>query len=1048
MAGGKMQNFTKSSILQAIQKIKDNPDLRLGRESAEYDLIYQGTAYPPILVLSEGNKILGGGDVTLKDFNNNTDLAFRILRDIGFQIVKKARSDDINAALLEQAQLLETWPLSKLSEMRLDDYTNLARSSAFVYWMEVKSTKSGSIWGGSAYKFGIFRRADTTHVVDSNHQLSDGIYSWYSKYGESADGAWESVHDILLKIVNASNEGEFSKIDDIDLGDAYKWKIAYHYNPENIIPIFRREILVNAANSFKGDFTLHTPISELQARLMENKPVDITTFEFASRLWFKYSNDNIYHVVEQFLQQANTSDLKSKAYSKSFKGLKIKVSFGQGNTAKVPWIALLDSHSQVSRGIYPVYLYFKEIETLILAYGISETDMPIVNWPHTEALESINTWYNREHNTSAYRYGGSFIKAVYDLSEELSPEALQVDLDEIMEVYTSINYGEIDKIDDESPPYTADDRRYWLFAPGEGAKMWKEFQSESIAAIDWEDIGSLLNFTSKDDIESIVIELYGETGSAKMNTKLALWQFGHEVKVGDIIIPKKGKKYYLGYGIVSSTYRYDDTRPEYKHIIDVDWKKVGEWEEEVGSIVTKTFTDITQYPDYISRLRRLIGIEQEADHLEDKRYWWLNANPKHWRIEDFEVGDEQSYTSHNSNGNKRNKYEYFQKVKPGDLVLGYETTPTKKAIAVFEITKSLFIDEDDGEEKFSLIIQKFLSAPVPYQFMKQMPELQNSEVMRNNQGTLYSLSKAEFQSILAYGEACTDKLDEYTFEQATQEIYKTELELKEIVEILEKKKNIILQGPPGTGKTYIAKRLAYLSNGFIDSSKVQMIQFHQSYAYEDFIQGYRPTPDGGFALKNGVFYRFCKKASNDPDNNYYFIIDEINRGNLSKIFGELMMLIENDKRGVKFALPLTYSEGLRENTFYIPENLHIIGTMNTADRSLAIVDYALRRRFAFIDIMPQFENGLKSDIIDSGVDEAIAEKIVSIMVSLNGEISKDSNLGHGYQVGHSYFCNNPGKVPGEEWLESIIKYEVAPLLREYWFDNIDLANSHIRKLSK
>ena len=179
-------------------------------------------------------------------------------------------------------------------------------------------------------------------------------------------------------------------------------------------------------------------------------------------------------------------------------------------------------------------------------------------------------------------------------------------------------------------------------------------------------------------------------------------------------------------------------------------------------------------------------------------------------------------------------------------------------------------------------------------------------------------------------------------------------ELQEMLDCLARKKNVILQGPPGVGKTFIARRLAYALIGYTDRAKVEMVQFHQSYAYEDFIQGWRPKETGGFERRNGVFYEFCKKAQQDASSTYVFIIDEINRGNLSKIFGELMMLIETDKRGPDFAIPLTYSSGL-DDRFFVPSNLHLIGLMNTADRSLAMVDYALRRRFTFMDLKPAFK---------------------------------------------------------------------------------------------
>ena len=226
-----------------------------------------------------------------------------------------------------------------------------------------------------------------------------------------------------------------------------------------------------------------------------------------------------------------------------------------------------------------------------------------------------------------------------------------------------------------------------------------------------------------------------------------------------------------------------------------------------------------------------------------------------------------------------------------------------------------------------------------------------------------------------------------------------------------------------------------------------MVQFHAAYSYEDFVQGYRPSGTG-FNLKDGIFYSFCKKASSDPDNIYVFIIDEINRGNLSKVFGELMMLIEADKRGPEWAIPLAYGDGLKD-TFYVPENLHLIGLMNTADRSLAMVDYALRRRFGFVDLMPAYETlEFRDYLVNRGADVGLVEKIIKIMSVINDKIAKDTtNLGPGYCIGHSFFCNTPlGGVPDNEWFKQVINNEITPLLREYWFDDQSQVDSLVRNI--
>ena len=271
--------------------------------------------------------------------------------------------------------------------------------------------------------------------------------------------------------------------------------------------------------------------------------------------------------------------------------------------------------------------------------------------------------------------------------------------------------------------------------------------------------------------------------------------------------------------------------------------------------------------------------------------------------------------------------------------------------------------------------------------------------------------------------------DSYTKADFLHDVFLSEQRYDVLVSLLRRKKNVILQGAPGVGKTYAAKRLAYSMMGQADSSRVEFVQFHQNYSYEDFMLGYRP--DGsGFKLTEGVFYRFCQKASNDPDREYFFLIDEINRGNLSKIFGELMMLIEGDHRGEK--ITLAYN-GL---PFYVPENLYIIGMMNTADRSLAMIDYALRRRFSFFEIEPAFtsEGFLK---YQATLDNETFNALVEQVKALNREITADASLGSGFRIGHSYFCLADPAVCTTDWMRSVVEFDLLPTLAEYWFDAPD-----------
>lgn len=280
-----------------------------------------------------------------------------------------------------------------------------------------------------------------------------------------------------------------------------------------------------------------------------------------------------------------------------------------------------------------------------------------------------------------------------------------------------------------------------------------------------------------------------------------------------------------------------------------------------------------------------------------------------------------------------------------------------------------------------------------------------------------------------------ENIPSYTKEDFLQEVFIKEEQYNTIKDLLHYKKNIILQGPPGVGKTFVAKRLAYSLLNEKNDDRVEMIQFHQSYAYEDFVMGFRPAEGQGFGLEYGVFYDFCKKAGENPEKDYYFIIDEINRGNLSKIFGELFMLIDGDKRDEH--VTMSYSK----EKFTVPGNVYIIGTMNTADRSLAQLEVALRRRFAFITLEPNFNEKWNRFLSDQEVSESLIERITAMIKEINHEIREDFQLGPGYEIGHSFFTNIPDHVDEQAWFEQVMTYEIKPLLEEYYFDRPEIVTA-------
>ena len=582
--------------------------------------------------------------------------------------------------------------------------------------------------------------------------------------------------------------------------------------------------------------------------------------------------------------------------------------------------------------------------------------------------------------------------------------------------------------------------KVWLFAPGENACMWDECKESQTMCLGWDLIGDLSEFNNKEELTKALQVAYQKEDASFKNDSLALWQFVHDIHPGDIVYAKKGINKIIGRGVVESDYYYDGALSTYRHIRKVKWTHYGDWDYPAHKLVLKTLTGISKYPDFVRNLNDIV-VEGNpittTQSTSTKHYWWLVAAPEVWKFSDINVGEVIEYTLLNENGNKRRVYQNFLDAKAGDIVIGYASTPTLQVVALGEIAK----DTDEQHLYFRKTEQ--LLNPIDYSIIKGYEELRSMECMAGGgRGTLFKVTEDEYQLLMELIRKenpilTSGSIDIYTDERFLNEVYMSASDLQKLKALIKKKQNIILQGAPGVGKTFTAERLAYTLMGEIDKQRVEMVQFHQNYSYEDFILGYKPNADGGFELKHGVFYKFCKKALNTPDKDFFFIIDEINRGNLSKIFGELLMLIENSYRGKEIKLAYT------DELFTVPKNLYIIGMMNTADRSLAMIDYALRRRFSFFEMYPGFATeGFKSYQLSLANEKL--DKLIQGIQALNEAISSDDSLGNGFCIGHSYFCNQTEF--SMEWLENVVEYDIEPMLKEYWFDDIQKYESHISLL--
>ena len=593
-------------------------------------------------------------------------------------------------------------------------------------------------------------------------------------------------------------------------------------------------------------------------------------------------------------------------------------------------------------------------------------------------------------------------------------------------------------------PKSGSKRNYWTIQLNDNLPLWKEFIENNLLGIQGAELGDLSAYNSREELVDEVSRNFQEHSDEVKTVSSNLWMLASEMQIGDFIFVAAGTSKILGYGIITGDYEFKEEDIDLPHTRAIEWKS----NQEISTsqtISSSMVWNVTKYKGLVQHLKGLYGIDEAGSaDAAVKNYYLLCANPKIWKMSDMTIGEEQFYTSINENGNKRQRYENFQNLRKGDLLVGYESAPEKCVKAIFEVTQELHYDESLQQDVFYFKLLERISDGMTYEEMANHPQLQEAEYLPNIQGSLFKLTQTEFNLIADSRSETSSQFQPYGWNEFESHVFIQNDLIRSAIRALNLKKNIILQGSPGVGKSYLAKRIAYLMMEEKDDRRIGMVQFHQSYSYEDFVQGFRPNEDGNFKLTNGVFYQFCLDAASDPGNAYFFIIDEINRGNLSKIFGELMLLIEHDKRNAHYAVSLTY--GSKGKAFSIPPNVHIIGTMNTADRSLALVDYALRRRFAFISIEPAFNERFLKHLHNNGVEERFARKLISALESVNDSIESDKSLGSGFKIGHSYFCSSEAITQPSEWLRRILDLEIEPLLREYWYDDEKMCKAEIQKL--
>ena len=580
---------------------------------------------------------------------------------------------------------------------------------------------------------------------------------------------------------------------------------------------------------------------------------------------------------------------------------------------------------------------------------------------------------------------------------------------------------------------TVEVTRYWKVSPGRSASKWDAFRDGKYIAIGWGEVGDLRKYDTYEQLEKRYEEIRSKNTGYGTGGIGQLWKFAKEMKKGDRIIANRGWFWVVGLGTIDGEYSYVES-DEYPHRIPVKWDdcdtkeiEMTGWSSTIIETDKETFDAILQIKspqialygepimkdveDILRRKKQVIlygppgtgktytarrfavywllkgsGRKDINEVLADskrfvqeekglssaqssKRVWWLVANPKEWQWETLF-----------KNGKENFRYGRLQRnypiVKVGDLVIGYESTPAKQLKAIARISREFGVLEGDGQPTIEIEPVARITKGLTYDKLQTDPVLKESEPIRfNNQGTLFALTADQASYLLSMLSDRDPSLSQY------------------------------IEWDQGI-------------------SSLTRLTFHPSYTYEDFIEGFKPVDSTSgslqLRLEDGVFKKICRQAQSQPDKKFLVLIDEINRANIAKVFGELVTLLENDKRDLVVTLPQS------KESFLIPKNVYILGTMNTADRSIKLLDAALRRRFAFVELMPDIELLKNATVGALPLDKFLEE--------LNYRIAK--NIGREKQIGHSFLLDEEGlPITTADEFARRFRQEILPLLQEYCYED-------------
>ena len=821
-------------------------------------------------------------------------------------------------------------------------------------------------------------------------------------------------------------------------------------------------------------------------------------------------------IVKKFLDQSKTNKLTFANYPREIDGMDLKVSFGKGNPAKIPWIGFLKKPNTIQKGIYPVFLLFKDINKLILAYGISETKNTNSNWKILENTQTINTWYQNNFGKNPYRYGKSYVKSIYDLNKSIDYQKIQSDFNSIIESYNKQTFSKNIII--------PTNKNYWIF---QGNPKVFDFET----ALRDDIISDWTVSAHKDKIkigDKIILWITGTKSGcyalAEVTSKPLekshspddkLWktdnknQLKVEIKITHNLINSPILKSEIDsfeelnqLKVGNQGTNFSATKKEYQTLLDLISSNTNK-----SYYLIKNALDQTLVSEYITFLRNYVN--QKQLQPEDKRISF-NIRPNHNRLV-FIIGSRYAFVIQKIK--KKTELSFIYK---SALTIESESfTNQKQEIEAYlnNITKIL---DYESEIKEGLDIELERNNKNPFkkytnrEFIEDIYQSKNVMNKKNSNskmnlslntilygppgtGKTYRLKNEFFNKFIDESSIKTEEefLQELVSEFSWWEVIAASLHIMQKAKVAQISKHPLIKAKLtnssnnslratiwGTLQAHTVQECEYVN---VESRQVPLIfsknedsiwevlaknleseapevielvskskefkpqtfskkryvftTFHQSFSYEDFIEGIKPViyeneqnPTLGkqviYEIKPGLFKQIVKDANADRDNDYAIFIDEINRGNIANIFGELITLIEDDKRiDTDNYIPakLPYSN----EDFGVPPNLYIIGTMNTADRSVEALDTALRRRFSFIEMNPEPAKLSTTEFKCDGID------LESLLISINSRIEK--LLDKDYCIGHSYFMTIKNRKQPLNEIKAIFKNKILPLLQEYFY---------------